>query len=89
MKKLVAISLSTFLALLSLQSSYDAKEEQIEKTIEINDEIISTYEERIKEDRFSDLVSKTNYFNGYRGFLNWVTNTEYKQLDEEFNGRLK
>lgn len=89
MKKLILTTVVVFFLLLSLQASYDEKEKAVEQTIDINEEIIETYEVRLKKDIFPDKISKYNYSNGYRGFLNWITNTEYKQLDEEFSKRIK
>jgi len=86
-KKLIVTTIGIFALLLSLQQSYDAKEEEIEKTVEINEEIINTYETRIKSNDFPDKRSKKNYTNGYRGFLHWITNYEYKELDKEFKTR--
>lgn len=83
------VTIAVFLLLLSLQQSYDAKEQEIEKTVEINEEIIETYETRIKSNDFPDRKTKRHYTNGYKGFLNWVTNSEYKELDPEFKERTK
>ena len=85
MKKLIVITILLFALLLSIKNPYTEKEQAIEKTIEINDEFITSYETKIKEDKFKDKTTKKIYTNGYKGFLNWITNREYKQLDEDFN----
>lgn len=89
MKKLIVATIAMFLLLLSLQQSHDAKEQEIEKTVEINEEIIGAYETRIKSNDFPDKKTKKHYTNGYKGFLNWITNREYKELDPEFKERTR
>lgn len=89
MKAMIAITIVVFACLLFFQNSWDSKENQIEKTININEEIISTYEQRIKSGNFKDSLAKKNYVNGYSGFLNWVNEIEYKELDEEFRERVE
>lgn len=89
MKKLALASIIIFFSLLSLQKSYDEKERAIADSLELNEEILKNYEDRISEAQFKDRESQIRYYDGYRGFLNWITETEYKEMDDEFRERVE
>lgn len=88
MKKLIFASVVLLYYIIRIQSSFDSLERAIDDSIELNDEHIILYERRIKENDFIDEQYKKNYIDSYSGFLNWVTNHEYRQLDPEFDERL-
>jgi hypothetical protein len=88
-KKLAFCSVVIFFTLLSLQKSYDEKEQAVSESIELNEEILAHYESLLSDPEITDDVLKYRYYESYRGFLNWVTETEYKELDDEFRERLE
>jgi len=89
MKKYFVLTISLFVLLGQFKLASEQIEVSKEFSLELNQENISLYEERIESHDFESPQAEEIYRNGYMGFLIWITNNEYPQYDTEYKNNLE
>jgi hypothetical protein len=71
-----------------LKSETESLQESIEQTLEINEDVIQFYENRIESQNFKSKNEEIIFRNGYMGFLIWATEQEYPEYDDQYKEKI-
>ena len=84
MRKYFALTIIFFILLGQFKLASEAIELSKEISLELNEERIAAYEERIEEKKFKSHQEEEIYKDAYLRFLIWISNEEYPDYDEEY-----